>query len=70
MSIHEMDRREALKVSGIGMLGLLLPSWQGGPRATSEPGVVEIRIVADYGGGRWYFDPLGVLIERVRKCAG
>ena len=68
MSIQKMNRREALKMSGMGMLGLLLPSLQGGSGgASSEPGVVEIRLVNDYAGGRWYFDPLGIFIEKGQK---
>lgn len=51
----------------MGMVGLFLPRLQGGPARTAEPGVVEVRLVSNYGGGQVFFDPIGVFIEKGQK---
>lgn len=72
MTNDKMNRREALKVSGMGMLGLLLPSLQEEEgRAPSfpkpEPGVTLIRIGNNYAEGTWYFDPVAVYVQKGQK---
>jgi len=68
MSIKKIDRREALKMSGMGMLGLLLPGLQrepSTPASVPEPAVININ--ANYGKGQWIFDPVGLYIQKGQK---
>jgi plastocyanin len=73
MTRDKMDRRQALKLSGMGMLGALLSGLQeksssGAQRqAAAEPGVAVVRITNSYATGQWFFDPIGVFIEKGQK---
>jgi plastocyanin len=64
MALEKMNRREALKLSGMGMVALFLPTLQRSARAAADSKVVEIKIISNYNSGQVYFDPIGVFIEK------
>ena len=73
MSGNEMDRRQALKIAGMGIFGALLSESREGEsfgaqrQPVAEPGVAVVRVTNSYATGQWFFDPIGVFIERGQK---
>ena len=59
------SRREALKLSGMAMLGMAL----GSPREVlaAEDDVPTVTLRANYSQGQWIFDPIGLYIEKGQK---
>jgi plastocyanin len=68
-----IGRRDALKISGFGMLAFLLPSFQGdeaSPPAAfpkAEAGVTIIGIGNNYASQEWYYDPCAVWVPKGQK---
>ena len=59
----KFDRREVLKSCGIGIASLVFPLWRVqvlGAQAAAN----EFRVGNAYGRGQWFFDPLGMYIEK------
>ena len=60
-----VNRRELLKDCGLGLAAVSLrPYWLFGQGAA--PAVV-IKLNSNYGPGQWFFDPLGVYIQKGQK---
>lgn len=63
MTIKRIGRRDVLKWAGIGAALAGVPGW--GSRASANQGdVVEISGWSNYRLGQWYFDPVGLYIEK------
>ena len=59
----QMRRREVLKGCGLGIISLLLPGWQVEVLG-AQSAVREIRTSNDYRRGQWFYDPIGLFIEK------
>lgn len=69
---EKMGRRDALKLSSFGMLGLLLPRFQEeeGPAPNfpkAGAGETIIRIGNNYASQEWYYDPVAVWVPKGSK---
>ncbi len=76
MIINDTDkigRRDALKISGLGMLAFLLPRFQGEDEPIrpsfpkEEAGVTTIHIGNTYATQEWFFDPVAVWVPKGGK---
>ena len=65
MMVSKVNRRQFLKVSGIGTGLLLGSSFDVNAQATDKIKVIQIR--SNYRIGRWYFDPVGLHIQPGEK---
>jgi len=68
----KMDRREALKISGMGIAALLLPSLRQDEKTPEnmprgEAGMNVVRIGNLYSTQEWFYDPAGLYIQKGEK---
>ena len=68
MSFSKINRREALKLSGVGLLGLALPGLQDDSfGAAPDPDVPVITLTNSYATGYWFYEPAGLFIQKGQK---
>lgn len=61
-----MSRREALKGWGVGMLAVAIPGWR--IQVLDAQGKVqEININSSYPRGQWFYEPVGLYIQKGQK---
>ena len=65
MMVSKVNRRQFLKVSGIGTGLLLGSSFDVNAQSNDKIKVIQIR--SNYRIGRWYFDPVGLHIQPGEK---
>jgi plastocyanin len=61
--MRSIDRREALKRCSLGLAAAVIPAWR--IEVLSGQGkVLEIKIQSYYPRSQWFFDPVGLFIEK------
>ena len=66
MDMGNISRREALKISGMGILGVL-GLQQTGLGAAADSDVPVITMNGNFSTGQWSFDPIGLYIQKGQK---
>ncbi len=62
----QLDRRELLKIVGLGAAAVVLPDL-GVTILPAEEGVAEIQADSFYPRGQWFFNPIGLYIQKGQK---
>ncbi len=63
MTSRKIHRRDILKGWGMGVLALSLPGWRLSVLG-AEPEVAVINVGNNYSRGQWFFDPVGLYIQK------